>query len=140
MAVRGLLASLLRHDDVGQALVVRVEEVRVGAILVFPSFFEDQHIHGAIGAVFARPREDLLVGRVVVQSVDGRQFFVELHERDVRRPLVRLVEDVGRVDHGGAAQLALLREVLEEPSSREDVEVGRELVDDLRARVAAMAC
>ena len=62
--------------------------------------------------------------------MDGRQFFVELHERDVRRPLVRLVEDVGRVDHGGAAQLALLREVLEEPSSREDVEVGRKFIDD----------
>jgi hypothetical protein len=65
-----------------------------------------------------------------VQAVDGRQFFVELHERDVRRPLVRLVEDVGRVDHGGAAQRALLREVLEEPSSREDIQVRRELVDD----------
>ena len=38
--------------------------------------------------------------------MDGRQFFVELHERDVRGPLVRLVEDVGRVDHGGAAQRA----------------------------------
>ena len=72
--------------------------------------------------------------------VHGRQLLVELHERDVRRPLVRLIEDMRRVDHGRAAQLALLREVLEEPSSREDVEVGRELVDDLRARrVAAMA-
>ena len=62
--------------------------------------------------------------------VHGRQFFVELHERDVRGPLVRLVEDVGRVDHGRAAQLALLREVLEEPSSREDVQVRRKFIDD----------
>ena len=62
--------------------------------------------------------------------VHGRQLLVELHERDVRGPLVRLVEDVGRVDHGGAAQLALFGQVLEEPSSREDIQVRRELVDD----------
>ena len=61
--------------------------------------------------------------------MDGRQLLVELHERDVRGPLVRLVEDVGRVDHGGAAQRALLREVLEEPSSREYIQVGRKFID-----------
>ena len=33
MAVRGLFRCLLRHDDVGQALVVRVEEVGVCSIL-----------------------------------------------------------------------------------------------------------
>ena len=65
-----------------------------------------------------------------MQAVDGRQFFVELHERDVRRPLVRLVEDVGRVDHGGAAQLALFRQVLEEARAREDVQVRRKFIDD----------
>mmetsp|Transcript_40831 Transcript_40831/g.86945 ORF Transcript_40831/g.86945 Transcript_40831/m.86945 type:complete len:251 (+) Transcript_40831:1395-2147(+) len=62
--------------------------------------------------------------------MDGGERPVQLHERHVRRPQVDLIEDVRREYHRHPSLVALLREVVEEPIPAEDVQVGRELVDD----------
>jgi len=62
--------------------------------------------------------------------MDRAEHLIQLHERNMTRPSIRLVENVCAVNYSGTSHLAFFRKIVKESLPREYIQVGSEFIND----------